>query len=476
MPLNMEKFESLRLYDQILESCDEGVNVADENGILVYVNQTSANYCNSTPSEMIGKSIELFYPSAMMLDVLKNHQAIYNRRIHFIGQKRYMCSSFPIFDGADFLGAYSIFRDVRQIEELDYQVKLLQQKLHLSATETDVNDLIGFQFGGTLSSVYSKAKRTVGSLGGPRHSIITGESGTGKTMLANLIYEYAKTVGVIEKDAPFIEINCAQFSNPDIAAMEIFGSEEGAYTGSKSKKGLFEQASGGILFLDEAHALDHYQNMLLKAIESGVIRRIGGSKNIPINVIIIAASTKRLEEVLLPELYQRLAQYEMYLPALKERSMEEKEVLLRHFVQKYEESVKRFHKITCHISLTEAAKHALLTAEYPRNIRQFRDVINSSIDAACPLLEDMKDKTTLEVLVSLENLPFAFSKKADDYLLQASESEAKKLSDSIESQILQLASSGMGPRKISHKLAENGIHLPYYKIAYYLKKQKKRSN
>ena len=459
MSLLTDKFPNLPLFEEILDDIDEGVNVADRDGILVYANRTSAAYCNADQEEMIGRPIEEFYPSAMMLEVLRTQKAIYNRRMHFIGEKSYMCSSFPIFDNGEFLGAFSIFRGVQQIEELDYQVKRLQQKLHLNTPETDVNELLDFQFGSTLSKVYQQAKRTVGSLGGPRHSIITGESGTGKTMLAGLIFEYAKTVGVIEKDAPFIEVNCAQFSNPDIAAMEIFGSEVGAYTGSKTKPGLFEQASGGILFLDEAHALEQYQNMLLKAIESGKIRRIGGTKAIPINVIIIAASTQKLEDMFQAELYQRLAQYEMHLPPLKDRSMEEKEALLRHFIRKYEDSVQRFHQITCTITLTPAAKHALLEAEYPRNIRQFRDVINSSIDAACPLLEDIKDRKTLEVLVSLENIPFTTEE----------ETGSKKLSDIARTLILQMAEQGLGPRKISKQLLEYDIDLPYYKVAYFLK-------
>lgn len=175
MNLTLERFEALKIYRDILENCDEGVNVADEHGILVYANKTSAEYCNSTREEMIGRSIEEFYPHAMMLDVMQTHQAIYNRRIHFIGKKRYMCSSFPIFDGDTFLGAFSIFRDVREIEELNQQVKVLQQKLHLDTQEENVENLIGFQYGGTLNHVYLQARRTVGSLGGPRHSIITGE-------------------------------------------------------------------------------------------------------------------------------------------------------------------------------------------------------------------------------------------------------------------------------------------------------------
>jgi arginine utilization regulatory protein len=467
--LTPEYLEQLNIYPEILENCDEGVNVANTDGILVYANRTSAEYCNATQSGMIGHSIEEFYPSAMMLDVMRTHQAIYNRRIHFIGKKRYMCSSFPIFDGDVFLGAFSIFRDVREIEELNHQVKTLQQKLHLDTPEDKVENLIGFQYGGTLNHIYRQARRTVGSLGGPRHSIITGESGTGKTMLANLIYQYAKNVGVIGANAPFIEINCAQFSNPDIAAMEIFGSEEGAYTGSKTKKGLFEQASGGILFLDEAHALDHYQNMLLKAIESGQIRRIGGSRPIPINVIIIAASTRKLEDVFMPELYQRLAQYEMHLPALRERSQEEKEYLLNYFIRKYEDVVQNIHQIRCRVSLTEAARSALLNAEYPRNVRQFRDVINSSIDAASPLLEDIGDRRELEVLVSLEDIPFEISSRTET---AQPPSSAPSLSGETAERILRLSESGLGPRKIARRLSEQGLDIPYYKIAYFLKNKR----
>ena len=85
--------------------------------------------------------------------------------------------------------------------------------------------------------------------------------------------------------------------------------------------------------MDEAHTIENYQNLLLKAIESGKIRRIGDTKEIEINVIVIAASTKNLHEVFLPELYQRW-QYETHLPALRERSLEEKEDLIPPLCQK----------------------------------------------------------------------------------------------------------------------------------------------
>jgi len=467
--------QTINIFNSILSCIKDGVNVVDKNGILIYTNDVSAEYCNSTKEKMIGKHITNFYPNAMLLSVLKNKHARLNEKIHYVGNKRYVCSSYPIFDNGEFIGAYSVFRDVRDIDVLNKKVKYLELQISLNKTEDKFESVVGY--GGTLEQVFNKAKKTVGSLGGPRHSIITGQSGTGKTMLANLIYNYAKKIGVIANNAPFIEINCAQFTNPDIAAMEIFGSEDGAYTGSKRKQGLFEQANGGILFLDEAHTLENYQNMLLKAIESGKIRRIGGIKEIDIDVIIIAASTKNLKEVLIPELYQRLGQYEMYLPSLKERAYDEKEKLFYHFIQKYEEAVKKSHAIDYHVEFTDEAKNAIINAVYPRNIRQFRDVINYSIDSSSPLIEELNDTDKITTVVHLNDIPFEMTEMSTEETAEEN-SEAvnynknQKITPEIEKEIRFLHEQNMGARKISKHLEKSGYFVPYYKIEYYLKNER----
>lgn len=466
MKLSRENFYKFKIYEEILNRSDEGINVVDENGMIIFVNQVSADYCNSTTNEMIGMPIENYYPNAMLLHVLKNKNERLNEKIHYIGKKRYMCNSYPIYNGDEFLGAFSVFRDVQEIDDLNKKVKYLELQINLNKPEDNIATVV--DFGGTLNTVFNKAKKTVGSLGGPRHSIITGESGTGKTMLANLIYNYAKKIGVIDKNAPFIEINCAQFTNPDIAAMEIFGSVEGAYTGSKRKKGLFEQANGGILFLDEAHTLENYQNMLLKAIESGKIRRIGDTKEISINVIIIAASTRNLHEVLLPELYQRLGQYEMYLPSLGERSLEEKEQIFQHFIKKYESAVRMSHNIEYHVEFTVEARQALLDAVYPRNIRQFRDIINYSIDSSSPLIEDVKDKSEITTVVGMEDIPFEIMESTEEVGSESNHGKGK-IDKKVSIMIDRFAEEGLGPRKISSRLKAEGYNIEYYKVAYYLK-------
>ena len=466
MKLTKELFFSLDIIPTVIDHINDGVNVVDTEGTLIYVNEISANYVNHARDAMIGRPITDFYPDAVLLAVLKDRQPILDKKIHFVAPKKYIVNSYPIFYHGEFLGAFSVFRDIQEIDQLNSKIKHLEMQVNLNRPESDYSNVVT---SGTMQNIYKKAKKIVGSLGGPRHSIITGESGTGKTMLANLIYNYAKEIGVISKNAPFIEINCAQFTNPDIAAMEIFGSVEGAYTGSKKKKGLFEQANGGILFLDEAHTIENYQSLLLKAIESGKIRRIGDTKEIDINVIVIAASTKNLHEVFLPELYQRLAQYEMHLPSLRERSLEEREQLFQHFVNKYENAVWETRKIQYHVLFTPEAKHAILHATYPRNIRQLRDVINYSIDASSPLIEDIGEKKEIATVVDLEHIPFAIYEEKEEEPTASMPIIANKITPEAETFIRERHALGDGPRKISNQLTEMGFSLPYYKIAYYLK-------
>lgn len=455
----------IEVIESILDNSNDGINVVDKKGILLYVNKVSADYAGHDAKDMVGRHISLFYPQAVLLKVLKDRQPLKEKKIHYVSNKRYVVNSYPYSIGGVFAGAFSIFRDVREIDDLNRKIKYLELQLELNSVIDDIPSIVGKD--GSLKEVIRRARRTVGSLGGPRHSIIIGESGTGKTMVASMIYNYAKETGVIAQDAPYIEINCAQFTNPDIAAVEIFGSEEGAYTGSKRKRGVFEQASGGILFLDEAHALEHYQNLLLKVIETGRIRRIGGSKEHRVDVIVIAASTRNLKEELLPELYQRLAQYEIYLPALDERSRGEKSALLDYFIGRYQEAVRNLHDIDYKVVFTPEARAALLDAHYPRNIRQMRDVVNFSIDAASPLISDVDPAGKTVTTVTEEDLPFE--------LVEGVESQGKRrrrIDGAAERLINRLRADGFGSRRIAKVLKEKGYDIEYYQVAYHLKKLK----
>ncbi len=473
---------------EVLDNLQEGINIVNRKGIIIYSNIQSAKYVGQTKESMIGFKVTDFYPQAALKVVLETgRKVIYDKVYHDNGQI-YSVVAEPIYHNNQLIGGYAIFKDLTDISLLTQKIERLEKK-GINADEI-FKSIVGWDI--SLSATILKAKKSIGALGGPRHSLITGESGTGKTMMAASIYEYARKIGVLASDAPFVEVNCAQYTNADIAAMEVFGSTLGAYTGAKNKKGLFELADGGVLFLDEAHALDNYQNLLLKALESGYVRRIGGVEDIKANVIVIAASTKNLRELFVPELYQRLAQYELYLPPLRERTMKEKELLFSRIVDNYKKFARERYEINLEVDFSEEVKQIIFNYNYPRNIRQFRDVINSSIDSAAPLITKDLVNENVFTTVRIENLPHEI--KNNDKEIYSNENIDESTVDKVmgnsikenvydelrdkhkvEELIRDLSKNNLGPRKIANILSKNGIDIKYYQVAYRLKKIKEES-
>ncbi|MDR7869084.1 MAG: sigma 54-interacting transcriptional regulator [Sporomusaceae bacterium] len=446
-----------QLYQMILDTQREGVNVIDINGNIIYANKSSAIYAHADQEGMIGKHITEYYPRAVLLQVLKSKGPVRDfKTVHDDG-RTFIVNAFPLFSAGNFAGGVATFRDITEIEELSRQLETLEMELAFSQVEDVFENFVGK--GDSLEGVLEKAQRCIAAIGGPRHSVITGETGTGKTMLAKAMYYFAVKNGIVRPNAPFIEVNCGQFTNADIAAMEIFGTDKGAFTGAAEKPGLVELANGGVLFLDEAHSLVQHQTMLLKLIESGMVRRIGGRKDREVELIVIAASSKNLKKEFVPELYQRLAQYQIELPPLAKRSLGEKQALFDHFVMQYCERVRIRQNLILNVRFTEQSKEIILNAHYERNVRQFRDVINASIDAAAPLVNKLsRQLSEISVVVHPQNIPVTI---IDEEPVKASQ---------VDGMIQELAEKGFGARKIATKLQSMGYAIEYYHVAYKLKR------
>lgn len=199
--------------------------------------------------------------------------------------------------------------------------------------------------------------------------LITGESGTGKELVAEAIHQLGA-----RKSGPFIAVNAAAIPQ-DLIESELFGHEKGAFTGAISQAiGKFEQANGGILFLDEIGDMPaQAQTRLLRALQSGRIRRVGGRQEIVVDVRIIAATNRDLMPMIAKgafreDLFYRLNVVPIALPALRERR-EDVEVLVQHFLaQALEEGLPRRH-------FTAAALAALAQREWRGNVRELRNVV-----------------------------------------------------------------------------------------------------
>lgn len=204
--------------------------------------------------------------------------------------------------------------------------------------------------------------------------IITGETGTGKGLVARIIHHTG-----LRRNGPLVEINCAALPK-DLMESELFGHEAGAFTGAKGRHhGLFEQARGGTLFMDEIGEMDFdLQAKLLKAIEDKQIRRLGGEKQIKVDCQIIAATGKDLakaasEETFRSDLYHRLSVFCLELPPIRERK-EDLTALVPQIIAEF--NLKANKKVEV---VPDEVWRRLYSYDWPGNVRELRNVLERSV-------------------------------------------------------------------------------------------------
>jgi DNA-binding NtrC family response regulator len=200
--------------------------------------------------------------------------------------------------------------------------------------------------------------------------LVTGESGTGKELVARAIHQASK-----RSDKPFIAVNTGAIAK-DLIISELFGHEKGSFTGAvDQKKGKFEEANGGTLFLDEISTMNEsVQIALLRVLENHTIDRVGGKREIPVNVRIVAATNENLEDCIADgtfreDLYYRLNVYLIELPPLRDR-IEDIPLLADHFIQNFNQEYNRNIK-----GVSSEAMTLLKNYGWRGNVRELRNVI-----------------------------------------------------------------------------------------------------
>src|SRR3989440_1511317 len=208
--------------------------------------------------------------------------------------------------------------------------------------------------------------------------LLQGESGTGKDLVAKAIH-----YGSRRSDSPFVPINCAAIPSTLIESA-LFGYEKGAFTDAKARKeGLFEQAEGGTLFLDEIGELElGLQAKLLRVLEEGSFRRVGGLKDLPLDVRVIAASNRDLKTEgeagrFRPDLFYRLSIIQIDIPPLRDRG-DDVRLLAEHYITNFRSRLRK--SIDC---IAPEALAAFRRYEWPGNVRELRNVIERAM-----ILED----------------------------------------------------------------------------------------
>lgn len=231
------------------------------------------------------------------------------------------------------------------------------------------------------------------------HTLLLGETGTGKSMFAETMYKYAKEIGKIKSNSPFVAFNCADYANnPQLLMAQLFGVKKGAYTGAeRDRVGLVEKANEGILFLDEIHRLPpEGQEMLFYLIDKGIYRRLGDpNTQYHAKLLIICATTENIESTLLKTFTRRIPMI-IKLPSLKDRTIDERYQLVKSFFKIEATSIKS------DIHVTSNALKALLLYDCSNNIGQLKSDVK--LCCAKAFLENMMRRNK-QICVHSEDMP-----------------------------------------------------------------------
>ncbi|MEE4255101.1 MAG: sigma-54 dependent transcriptional regulator [Desulfuromusa sp.] len=270
------------------------------------------------------------------------------------------------------IGAYDYIKKPFKADAIHLIVKLaletqnLRRKVRRLSRDSDGINMVGnspalMQIFQQIREVSKHETATV---------LITGDSGTGKELVAQAIHNLSQ-----RRDKPFVEINCGSLPF-NLLETELFGHERGAFTDAKNRKiGLFEEADGGSIFLDEIGEMDiSLQVKLLRVLEDRKLRRLGGNRNIDINVRIIAATNADLKGALerkefREDLYYRLNVFPIHIPPLRERR-EDIPILLEYFLQRFS---KEFNKSMRGFS--RDAIDLVMRYHWPGNVRELLNVV-----------------------------------------------------------------------------------------------------
>lgn len=374
------------LMQKVLHHGNIGIHVIDiERKTKVY-NETMATLEGLEIEQVINKDILDIFPSlnehtSTLIKVINTGDPIINSTQSYLNFRGHsitsISSTLPLYSKGTIIGALEIAQDVTNIRQLSDQLLELQKELTSTKDTRSKPFIRKYRFNNIIgrSEGLLKAKE-IGKRAGntPSSVLIYGETGTGKEMFAQSIHNNGN-----RSNHAFIAQNCAAIPESLLEGI-LFGTEKGGFTGATEREGIFEQANGGTLLLDEINSMSlPLQAKLLRVLQEGYIRRIGGTKDIPVDVRIIATTNEDPKESinkgnLRRDLFYRLSVVNIYIPPLRER-IEDIELLSQYFINKYNKLLNK--KIE---RLSDLVISEFLEYSWPGNTRELENFIESAMN------------------------------------------------------------------------------------------------
>lgn len=353
----------------ILNSVSEGVLAIDKEANISHINEVACKILACKLEDSIGRGAAVLLGENPPLVETLNYGRIYRLReceLQRGGRTiRFLASSIPIRnEQGEITGVVATIQDFQQVEKVILEADKLRCMTTFEAIVYQSQQMVRLI---ASARMVARSSSTV---------LLRGESGTGKEVFARAIH----TEGMGARKA-FIPVNCSALTET-LLESELFGYEEGSFTGAVrgGKKGLFEQAAGGTLFLDEIGDISpRLQVQLLRVLQEGTIRRIGGNREIGVDVRIIAATNRKLETLVRngefrEDLYYRLNVIPLVIPPLRERK-EDIPLLAQYLIRKI---CIKLNKPEVHLS--KKSVEFLLLQEWPGNVRQLENTLERLIN------------------------------------------------------------------------------------------------
>lgn len=375
------------ILQNILQHSNIGVHVIDKNRKTVIYNDIMAKLEGIEKEAVLGKDLLDVFPSltektSTLVKSMNNNITIKNSTQTYLNYKGQSITSInttmPIYCNGKLHGAMELANDITNLRKLSDQLLELQDRLsidknnynsHIRSYEFD--DIIGNNEKLLIAKEIGRRSTLSNS-----SVLIYGETGTGKEMFAQSIHNLSNRANM-----PFVAQNCAAIPDTLLEGL-LFGTEKGGFTGAIERKGIFEQAHGGTLLLDEINSMSlDLQAKLLRVLQESYIRRIGGTKDIPIDVRIIATTNvepnKGLEDNLIRrDLFYRISVLNINIPSLRDR-LDDIPILCKHFIDKFNDKLDKNIK-----SISDEVMEKFNKYPWPGNIRELENFIESAMNLA----------------------------------------------------------------------------------------------
>jgi len=418
--INMEinSMDYQGMIEAVFLATQDAISVVNEKGEHILVNPAYTKITGLEYDEVIGKNAlyDIEAGESLHMKVLSTHKPVENTKLKIRPSgKTVVAQAAPIIVNGVMKGSVAVLHDMSGIKDLTDKLNKAEQRLRELTNKYKPEDIIG------ESDAIKEVKKMVEKAAKvPATVLLRGESGTGKELFANSIHAQSK-----RSNNNFVRVNCAALSD-SLLESELFGYEEGSFTGALKggKKGLFEEADKGTIFLDEISEISmNTQAKLLRVLQEKEIMRVGSNCPVSVDVRVIAATNADLikavrEGRFREDLFYRLNILPIVIPPLRKRK-EDIPLLVKNFIIKLNDEYGRNI-----IDISDEALHVLMNHDWPGNVRELENIVGRSI-----IYMNINER-----VIQTKHLPhlIAGQKPTDDSCVVTREEDLTKLSSVVD--------------------------------------------